>query len=310
ATGGGNHAGPGWPKPRLSGHEDSNGGNKVRALEYLMPAVIAARADIIVTAGVVQSNSVRQIAAAAAKLGLACHFGMIADRVPQVDSDYAETGNIFLDGLFGATHEPMSVRDDKSAFIQQVADRLELEGKRPYVIPYGCANRLGATGYLRCALEIAQQSESAGIDITHVVHASGTGGTQAGLVAGFALLGVDVEVIGIDIDAEPAGVRARVTKLLLELASDAGLDGDTLSSRITIEDGYSAGHYGLADKPTIDAIRLAAQREALLLDPVYSGKGLAGLLGLVAQRRFKPTDNILFLHTGGTPALYAYRSHF
>jgi L-cysteate sulfo-lyase len=159
------------------------GGNKVRALEYLIPAVLAAGADTIVTAGVVQSNSVRQVAAAAAKTGLACHFGMITDRVPKVDCDYAETGNIFLDKLYGATYEPMSIKHDRSLFLQAVADRLSLAGRRPYIVPYGCANALGATGYLRCALEIAQQAESAGVALTHVVHASGTGGTQAGLIA-------------------------------------------------------------------------------------------------------------------------------
>jgi len=286
------------------------GGNKVRALEYLMPAALASGADTIVTAGVVQSNSVRQVAAAAAKMGLACHFGMITDRVPSVDGDYSETGNIFLDKLYGATYEPMSIRDDKSRFVQAMADRLIREGRRPYVVPYGCANVLGATGYLRCSLEIAEQAEAAGVSLTHVVHASGTGGTQAGLIVGFALLGLDIEVIGIDIDADPLGVRARVTGLLHQLCAEVGLNDDALRERIHIDDRYSAGHYGLTDKRTVDAIRLAARREALLLDPVYSGKAFSALLDLAAQGRFSPTDNVLFLHTGGTPAIYAYRSHF
>ncbi|MGN6666238.1 MAG: D-cysteine desulfhydrase family protein [Trinickia sp.] len=286
------------------------GGNKVRALEYLIPAVLASGADTIVTAGVVQSNSVRQVAAAAAKTGLACHFGMTTDRVPRVDSDYAETGNIFLDKLYGASYEPMSIKHDRSLFLQAVADRLIKEGRRPYIVPYGCANALGATGYLRCALEIAQQAESAGVSLTHVVHASGTGGTQAGLIVGFALLGLDIEVIGIDIDADPVGVRARVTGLLETLCADIGLDGNLLRERIVVEDRYSAGQYGITDKRTVDAIRLAAKREALLLDPVYSGKAFAALLGLAAQGRFSPTDSVLFLHTGGAPAIYAYRSHF
>ncbi|MGN6318318.1 D-cysteine desulfhydrase family protein [Trinickia sp.] len=286
------------------------GGNKVRALEYLIPSVLSSGADTIVTAGVVQSNSVRQVAAAAAKIGLACHFGMITDRVPVVDNDYAETGNIFLDRLYGATCEPMSVRDDKPRFLQAMADRLSREGRRPYVVPYGCANALGATGYLRCALEIAEQAASAGIALTHVVHASGTGGTQAGLIVGFALLGLDIDVVGIDIDADPIGVRARVTGLLEQLCADVGLDADRLRERIIVEDRYSAGHYGMADSRTVDAICLAAQREALLLDPVYSGKAFAALLDFAAQGRFSSADRVLFLHTGGTPAIYAYRSHF
>ena len=286
------------------------GGNKVRALEYLIPAVLASGADTIVTAGVVQSNSVRQVAAAAAKVGLACHFGMITDRVPSVDTDYAETGNIFLDKLYGATYEPMSIKNDRSSFLQAVADRLSREGRRPYIVPYGCANALGASGYLRCALEIAQQADAAGVSLTHVVHASGTGGTQAGLIVGFALLGLDIEVVGIDIDADPAGVRARVTALLEALCADVGLESGILREKIVIEDRYSAGHYGMTDRRTVDAIRLAAQREALLLDPVYSGKAFAALLDLTAQGRFSATDSVLFLHTGGAPAIYAYRSHF
>ena len=130
------------------------------------------------------------------------------------------------------------------------------------------------------------------------------------MIVGFALLGLDIEVIGIDIDADPLGVRARVTGLLHQLCAEVGLDGDALRERILIDDRYAAGHYGLTDKRTVDAIRLAARREALLLDPVYSGKAFAALLDLAAQGRFSPTDNVLFLHTGGTPAIYAYRSHF
>lgn len=286
------------------------GGNKVRALEFVIPAAQDASADILLTAGVVQSNSVRQVAAAAAKIGLDCHFAMVTDRVGGTDSDYAQTGNIFLDHLYGATHEIISIRDDRTAVLDRIAARFRAEGRRPYIVPYGCANRLGAIGYLNAALEIAEQAAVQGLAITHLVHASGTGGTQAGLVVGFAALGLPIEVIGIDIDADPAGVRNRVTAILRELADEMGLEAGPLEKRIMIESGYSAGAYGEADAPTVEAVTVAARLEALTVDPVYSGKGLAGLIGLSKAGRFKPSDNVLFLHTGGTPAIYAYRSLF
>jgi L-cysteate sulfo-lyase len=286
------------------------GGNKVRALEFVLPEALAAGADILLTSGVVQSNSVRQVAAAAAKAGLDCHFAMITDRVDHTDSDYAQTGNIFLDHLYGATHEIISVRDDRTVVLERIAARMRAEGRKPYIVPYGCANRLGGIGYLNAAAEIATQAEALGVTVTHIVHASGTGGTQAGLIAGFAALGLPIDVIGIDVDADPAGVRNRVTHILRELADEVDLAPGPLEDRINIESGFSAGAYGQADERTVNAIVIAARLEALTVDPVYSGKGLAGLIGLSKAGRFKPSDNVVFLHTGGTPAIYAYRSLF
>jgi L-cysteate sulfo-lyase len=286
------------------------GGNKVRALEFIVPEALDAGADILLTAGVVQSNSVRQVAAAAAKVGLDCHFAMITDRVGRTDPDYARTGNVFLSDLYGASHEIISVRDDKTAVLERIACRLRAEGRRPYIVPYGCASRLGGVGYLSAALEISQQIEAQSLSITHLVHASGTGGTQAGLMVGFAALGLPIEVIGIDIDADPAGVRSRVTALLRELAEEVGLEAGPLEEKITLDSAYSAGAYGEANSATIEAITIAARLEALTLDPVYSGKAFAGLIGLSKAGRFKPSDNVLFLHTGGTPGIFAYRSSF
>ena len=286
------------------------GGNKVRALEFVLPDALAAGADVLLTAGVVQSNSVRQVAAAAAKAGLDCHFAMITDRVGRTDKDYAQTGNIFLNHLYGATHEIISIKDDRTEVLERIAARLRVLRRNPYIVPYGCANRLGGIGYLNAAAEIARQAEALGETITHIVHASGTGGTQAGLIAGFAALGLPIDVIGIDIDADPVGVRNRVTLILRELADEVGLDSRPLEEKIIIESGFSAGAYGQADKRTVDAMAIAARLEALTVDPVYSAKGLAGLIGLAKAGRFKSSDNVVFLHTGGTPAIYAYRSLF
>jgi len=284
------------------------GGNKGRALEYILPEAIASGADTLVTAGVVQSNSARQVAAAAARVGMACHVLMVTDRVDRTDDDYAETGNVFLGRLFGASFEPISVRDNREEKLQATADRLRLEGRTPYVVPYGCSNQLGATGYLRAALEVAHQIEARGIGLTHLVHASGTGGTQAGLVAGFAAMDLDIEVVGIDVDADPIGVDRRVGARLTELTEALGLP--PMLDRIKIDSRYSAGAYGVADDAVVEAIQLGARLEALLLDPVYSGKGFAGLVGFIRSGYFSQDAQVLFLHTGGDPALFAHRSLF
>jgi len=284
------------------------GGNKCRALEYILPEAIAVGADTLLTAGVVQSNSARQVAAAAARVGMACHVLMVTDRVGRTDDDYAETGNAFLGRLFGATFEAISVHDNREERLQAAAGRLRREGRIPYVVPYGCSNQLGAIGYLRAALEIARQIEMSSSGVTHLVHATGTGGTQAGLIAGFAVIGLNVEVVGIDVDADPLGVRRRVEMRLTELTESLGLP--PMLGRITIDSHYSAGAYGLADDAVVEAIRMGARLEALLFDPVYSGKGLAGLIGLIRADHFPTDARVLFLHTGGDPALFAHRSLF
>ena len=284
------------------------GGNKGRALEYILPEAISVGADVLVTAGAVQSNSARQVAAAAARAGMACHVLMVTDRTERTDCDYTETGNVFLGRLFGASFEPISVHDNREERLRDTAARLRREGRAPHVVPYGCSNQLGATGYLRASLEIAHQIEASGIELTHLVHASGTGGTQAGLVAGFAVMGLDIKVVGIDVDADPLGVRRRVGARLAELTE--ALDLPPMFDRINVDAGYSAGAYGMADDAVVEAIRMGAQLEALLLDPVYSGKGFAGLIGMARTGYFPPDAQVLFLHTGGDPALFAHRSLF
>lgn len=286
------------------------GGNKIRALEFLIPDALDCGADILVTSGVIQSNSVRQVAAAAAKVGLDCHFAVITDRVADTDKDYEQTGNMFLNRLYGATHEPVSIRDDKDKTLAGIAGRLRDEGRHPYIIPYGCANLLGAMGYLNAALETAKQIVEKNLNITHIVHASGTGGTQAGLLVGFALLKMPVEIIGIDIDADEQGVRNRVKKMVRLLANEVGLESAPLEEKIIIEPNYSAGQYGKADDTTLEAMTISSRLEALTTDPVYSAKGLAGILGLSRKGGLKKSDGVIFLHTGGIPAIYAYRSLF
>ncbi|QBD74652.1 D-cysteine desulfhydrase family protein [Ktedonosporobacter rubrisoli] len=286
------------------------GGNKVRKLEFVLAEALGQGADTIVSAGVVQSNSLRQIAAATARLGLDFHAAVITDRVPNVDPDYQESGNMLLDALFRMKAYPCSVKEDRVVFMQQLADKLRQQGKKPYIIPYGVSNVLGALGYVNCVLELVMQMQSHACSFDAIVHASGSSGTQAGLVVGAATLLPAIHILGIDIDAEPERVRRDVVHLSNELATYLRHRPASLDERIEVVAGYAGPGYGIPTPEMVEAVSLFAQLEGLVLDPVYAGKGAAGLIGLVRQGRFTKEDTVLFLHTGGMPALYAYRSAF
>ncbi|MBM3613071.1 MAG: D-cysteine desulfhydrase family protein [Alphaproteobacteria bacterium] len=261
------------------------GGNKVRKLEFLLAAAEAKRADTLVTAGVIQSNHIRQTAAAAARRGLACHLVLMEGRVGMASPEYLAGGNLLLDRLFGATLHRHPWTGDRNGAIAALMARLAAEGRKPAFIPYGGSSALGALGYVRAAHELLAQARALGIGFDAIVHASGSAGTQAGLAAGLALLAPEVALIGIDIDAEPGRVRADVTRL-----AGAG--------------------YGQPTDAMLEAVGLAARLEGLVLDPVYSGKGLAGLIALVRAGRFARDARLCFIHTGGAPALFAYRDLF
>lgn len=285
------------------------GGNKTRKLEYAMAAALAESADCVITAGGLQSNHVRQTAAAAAKLGL--HCVLVLDRnVPDRDEDYARTGNMLLDRLLGAeVHiEPAGV--DRTAVMEDLARRQRSEGRTPYIIPTGASYPIGALGLVNCALEFDQQAKEQDLAIDAVVHASGSGGTQAGLIAGCLAAGGRTRVIGIDIDADLEAVRSAVTEIADETLSLLGISTNDLKDHVDIRGGYGGPAYGLPTEAMHDAILRAARMEGLLLDPVYSGKAFAGLIDLVERGAFEPTETVLFLHTGGLPALFAYRALF
>jgi len=286
------------------------GGNKVRKLEFLLADAMAKGADTVVSGGVTQSNHIRQTAAACAKVGLGCHLAVMDGRVPKVDADYYETGNIFLDGLFGAKLEAIAWGADRNALLPGIADRLTREGKKPYIVPYGGSNVLGTMGYVQFVVELLRQLNDADLSIDAIVHASGSAGTQAGILAGVTALAPDLPVIGIDIDAEPERVHADVTRLYHETCDYLDITDRLPPERIEVAAGYAGDGYGLITDGMTEAVDLAGRLEGLLLDPVYSGKGFAGLIGLIRAGRFKPTDRVLFIHTGGTPALFAYRSAF
>jgi L-cysteate sulfo-lyase len=282
------------------------GGNKLRKLDYVLHEAIADGADTIVSGGVVQSNSQRQVAAVAAKLGLACHLAVYHGRIEPPTPEYKISGNAFLNRLFGAELHDVPWTGDRNEAIRALVGDLEAKGHKPYFVPYGVSNALGAVAYATTIAEIEQQAKQLGFSPSAIVHCTGSAGTQAGLVVGAALAMPDTSIVGIDIDAEPARVRADVVTLAREAADLLDLPFD--EAMVEVVAGHAGPAYGVPHEATIEAIRLAGRLEALPLDPVYSGKGLAGLIALVRGGRWRKDEDIVFLHTGGSPALFAYQS--
>ncbi len=276
------------------------GGNKLRKLEFCLAAAREAGAEVVVCGGVVQSNTARQVAASCAKLGLECHLGIMRGRLAETEPGYEESGNILLDRLFGAVVHDIVWSADRNTRLREIADGLRAAGRKVYFVPYGASDALGAMGYVLAAREILRACPEAGF----IVHGSGTGGTQAGLIAGVRAMGHAARVIGVDVDAEAARVAADVGRVGRAVAGMLGTvwdDGD-----VEVAGDWSGPGYGVSDAATEEAIRLAARLEGLVVDPVYAGKGLAGLIGLARQGRFAGARPVVWLHTGGAPGVFAY----
>ena len=284
------------------------GGNKMRKLDYVLREAIDAGADTLVSGGVVQSNSQRQVAAAAAKLGLGCHLAVYHGRLAPPSPEYEHTGNALLNRLFGATLHDVPWNGDRNGAIRDLANRLRAEGHKPYVVPYGVSSPLGAVAYASTAAEIATECATLGVEPSAVVHCSGSAGTQAGLIVGASICLPHTRIVGIDIDAEPERVRADV---LSYACAAAGLLEEPFDpAAVEVVAGHAGPAYGVPHAATVEAIQLAARLEALVLDPVYSGKGLAGLIALIRVGRWTRDQDVVFIHTGGAPALFAYRHLF
>ena len=284
------------------------GGNKLRKLDYVLKQALEQGADTLVSGGVVQSNSQRQVAAAAAKLGLACHLAVYHGRLAAPSPEYEKTGNALLNRLFGATLHDVPWNGDRNGAIRALAERLRGEGRKPFVVPYGVSDALGAVGYASTVVEIAVQSSAAGISPAAIVHCTGSGGTQAGLVVGARSCLPKTRVVGIDIDAEPERVRADVVAYGEAAAKLLGQPFD--AADVEVVAGHAGPAYGVAHEATVEAIKFGARLEGLVLDPVYSGKGLAGLIALIRNGRWTKDQDIVFIHTGGAPSLFAYRHLF
>lgn len=284
----------------------AGGGNKTRKLEFLVADALARGADTLVTVGAVQSNHCRLTLAAAATEGLRCRL-VLEERVPD-SYDPEASGNNFLYRLMGA--EEIRVVEGGTDLAEEMADvarELAAEGRRGYTIPGGGSNALGALGYVTCALELVSQALDEGLPIDHIVCASGSGGTHAGLVAGLSAMNVDIPVTGISVRAPSADQEAKVRSLAGEVLELLGVDAELDPQRVTVLDDYVGPGYSIPTPSTLDAVRTLAREEGILLDVVYTGKVMDGFLDLVRSGRFDADANVLFLHTGGAPSLFAFQ---
>lgn len=286
------------------------GGNKLRKLEFHLGAALKNGVDALITVGGIQSNHARLTAAVCARLGMACEL-ILTRSVPKVDTDYELNGNVLLDQLFGARIQVLAKGADALAAAEQRADELRAAGRNVMVIPTGGSTPLGSLGYARCAAEIAQQEIELGVNFSEVVIPNGSAGTHAGLAAGFELLGRGASTVkswSVLADQQTSASRTRqLTQEALALLGHAA----TLAPQAIHIDGSQLGEgYGLPTPAMIEAVHLMARCEGLLVDPVYSGKAFAGLLADLGQGRYRAGDNVLFVMTGGTPGLYAYRDTF
>lgn len=283
----------------------ATGGNKTRKLEFSMGEARKRRADTIITVGAIQSNHVRQTAAAACKLGMRCEV-LLEHRIGQPSQVYTNSGNIFLDRLFGANLREYAGGTDFDIAMVEVADEVRATGGTPYIVPGGASNAVGALGYVGCGLELLQQFEQQELSVDHVVTATGSAGTQAGLVVGFRSAGSNVPILGIGVNAPQDVQEERVYKLALETAGKIGAPDCVARGDIVADCNYIGTGYGVTTDAMNEAVLMLARLEGLLFDPVYSGKALAGMIDYVRQVRFAKGQTIVFLHTGGSAALFAY----
>ena len=288
----------------------SSGGNKTRKLEYLMADAVERGADTIITQGATQSNHARQTCAIAAKLGMESHI-LLEDRTGYHDEAYAHNGNVLLDQLHGATISIRPADSDMNAEMENLALQLRDDGKKPYVIPGGGSNETGALGYVNAAFELTHQANERSLRIDHLVHATGSAGTQAGLVVGMEAMNSGIPVYGIGVRAPKQKQEENVYALAQRTLDFMGLNPDLVArEKVVANSDYVGDGYGLPTNSMVEAVKMLAQFEGILLDPVYSGKGFAGLIDLIRKGHFKQGENVVFLHTGGSVSLFAYPQIF
>ena len=294
----------------------ATGGNKARKLEYLLADAVAREADTIITSGAPQSNHARQTAAAAAKLGLRCILALtdsVAGRAPA----YRTSGNLLLDALFGAEIRHYPGTADAVAVMAEIAAECTASGRRPYAVPVGGSNAVGALGYVEAAAELLEQVEALKLVVDGIAVASGSGGTHAGLLVGIAAAGRRgggaCRVAGFGVSAARDAQVRKVRDVVVPAAQLLGLDAGVAAAAeaaIDVDDGFVGPGYGQPHPAMEEAVRLVAETEGLLLDPVYSGKAMAGLIDGVRRGRFRSGETIVFLHTGGSVGLFAYPDVF
>jgi D-cysteine desulfhydrase len=284
----------------------ASGGNKTRKLEFLVADAIAKGADTLITVGAVQSNHCRLTLAAAAKEGLHCRL-VLEQRVPGSYNPDA-SGNNFLFNLLGV--ESVTVVDlgtDLQAAMEDVAVDLAKHGRKGYIIPGGGSNPLGSLGYVSCFEEMAAQLFDTGLKLDYIVCASGSAGTHAGLLAGAAGTSSDIPIIGVNVRRKKDEQENNVFELASKVSAFVGSRNPVKRSDVVCRDEWVGPGYSLPTPEMVEAVKLTARHESILLDPVYTGKAMAGLIGMIRAKEFTANQNILFLHTGGSPALYAYQ---
>ena len=279
----------------------ATGGNKTRKLEYLIAGALEAKANVILTVGAVQSNHCRQTAAAAARAGLDCVL-VLRGEAPTLKE---WTGNLLLDHLLGAEIKWAGDNDPLDA-MAQAAQAEQNAGRRPYVIPYGGSNATGAAAYALAFQELWDQMTALDLEFDRVIFASSSGGTQAGLAVGARACGYTGQILGISVDKTGGHLRETVAGLLAPVVAHLSLDVDLDPGALQVDDRFLGDGYAVLTEAEREAIRLAARSEGILLDPVYTGKAMAGLIAMVRRGEIDPGERVLFWHTGGTPALFAY----
>ena len=284
----------------------ATGGNKTRKLEFLIADAIKNKAELVVTVGAVQSNHARQTAAACTLMGLKCLI-ILEQRVKDPPDVYMNSGNVFLDKLFGADVKICPKNENFSQYSEKIIEDLKSKRTNVYFIPGGGSNSIGALGYVECLKEIIKENNK--YNFSQIVHATGSAGTQSGLLAGRKYFNCNIPVTGICIRYDKATQENKVyteSKKTCEKLQCKILD----KSEVIVYDEYIGPGYGEPSEAMKEAIKLLAEKEAILLDPVYSGKGFAGLIGLIKNKKFTKNDNVLFIHTGGAVSLSAYEWAF
>ncbi|WP_137924907.1 D-cysteine desulfhydrase family protein [Cupriavidus sp. 2SB] len=290
--------------------ELAGGGNKLRKLEFLLGDALSQHAKSILTVGGLQSNHARLTAAACVRLGLHCEL-FLGRAVARFDHDYEQSGNILLDKLLGARLHMLPAGTDPFAAALERARQLEADGSRAYVIPSGGSTPLGSLGYVECAIEIASQERDLALQFDAIYVPNGSSGTHAGLAAGFHALGRSNTLVrSFSVLAERDTTMRRTHELAEGALHLLGLPASMPFESVDVDGSQRGAAYGAATDSMKAAVHLVAAEEALFLDPVYSGKAFAGMLADIANGRYRRGQNVLFVMTGGTPGLYAYRSEF
>ena len=285
------------------------GGNKTRKLEFLIGEALAQGCDTVITAGAAQSNHARQTAAAAAAAGLDCIL-LLFDTVPYRGRDYRRSGNLLLDDLLGAQVMIEPADANPAEVFERVMQDLAAKGRKAYFVPVGGSNATGTMGYVNAYLELSDQLAAQEIEASHIVHASSSGGTQAGLVVGQMLRPGGPSVLGINVYRDDTQAMANGIHALAVRTAEALEMEVPPNELVALEAGYLGEGYGVPTEQMRRAVETVSRLEGVLLDPVYSGKAMAGLIGLILNGRMRAEDNVVFLHTGGAPGLFAYGEEF